>query len=197
MPDSPAPKSIDFGLTDFVSASNNPFNGDQQVFDWQQSLLSPSVQLPPMKREDGDRWAAWLMQCRGMSRAFLLGDPVGKTPKGSNLTTGANALVNGANQSGYSLNTKGWQPSQTGVLKAGDYLQLIYRLHRVTDDVDSDANGNATLSIYPPIRETPADGQAIITTNAKGLFRLASNSNKFSVNVASIYGFDFQCREAF
>jgi hypothetical protein len=137
------------------------------------------------------------MQARGMKRAFLIGDPSGKTPKGSNLTTGAAALVDGANQSGYALKTKGWQANKTGVLKAGDQIQLIYRLHRVIDDVDSDASGEATLNIWPPIRETPADGQTLVTSNAKGLFRLASNSNKFSVGIAQIYGFQFSCREAF
>jgi hypothetical protein len=150
-----------------------------------------------MTREGGgDDWAAFLMQARGMSNAFLLGDPVGRTPKGSNLTTGANPLVNGANQVGYSLNTKGWQASKTGVLKRGDYIQLIYRLHKVLDDVDSDASGNATLSIYPPIRETPADGQVILTDNTQGLFRLASNTNKYSIGEAEIYGFQFSVREA-
>jgi hypothetical protein len=197
IPDSPGWRSIDWGLTDYVAASSNPFNADQQIFDWGQSLLSPSVQLPPMTRDDGDRWAAFLMQCRGMTRAFLLGDPSGKTPKGSNLTTGASPLIDGAGQSGYSISTKGWQASKTGVLKAGDWVQLIYRLHKVLDDVDSDASGKATIAIYPPVRETPADGQAIVTVNAQGLFRLASNTNKFSVGLANIYGFDFACREAF
>lgn len=197
-PVSPVPSSLDFTLADYVSASSNPFSGSQQIFDWQNSLISLSVQLPPMTANSGgDDWAAFLMQARGMANAFLLGDPSRKTPKGSVATTGASPLVNGANQFGYSLNTKGWVPSSEGVLKRGDWIQIGYRLHKVLDDVTADASGNATLLIYPPIRETPIDGETIITSNTQGLFRLAGNSNKFSINEASIYGFNFSIREAY
>ncbi len=194
-PTYPAPKSVDFSVTDFVAAATNPFTGSQQLTDWQNSLVSISVQLPPMTRKNGgDDWSSFLMQARGSLNAFLIGDPAGAVPKGSNL---GSPQVNGASQTGYQLATKGWTASKTGVLKRGDWIQLIYRLHKVLDDVDSDSSGHATLAIYPPIRETPADGQAIVTTNAKGLFRLVNNTNKYSINVASIYGVDFDCREAY
>jgi hypothetical protein len=194
-PASPAPRSLDFTMADYNAASSSPFTGSQQINDWQNSLVSMAVQLPPMTASGGgDDWAAFLMQAKGMSNAFLLGDASSKTPRGSVAGT---PLVNGANQVGYNLNTKGWTANAQGVLKRGDWIQLIYRLHKVLDDVNADASGNATLALYPQIRETPADGQAIVTRNTQGLFRLASNSNKFSVNVASIYGFQFNIREAF
>jgi hypothetical protein len=194
-PASPVPSSLDFTLTDYNAASSNPFTGSQQIYDWQNSLVSMSVQLPPMTASaGGDDWAAFLMQAKGMSNAFLLGDASRKTPKG---TVAGTPLVNGANQVGYNLNTKGWTPNAQGVLKRGDWIQLIYRLHKVLDDVNADASGDATIPIYPQIRETPADGQALITSNCVGLFRLASNSNKFSINMAKIYGFQFNIREAF
>lgn len=196
-PVTPAPSSFDFTLTEYAAATNNPFGPNQQIADWQNSLISLSVQLPPMTREGGgDDWSAFLMQARGQVNAFLLGDATSKQPTGSNLTTGATPLINGANQVGYNLMTKGWQPGAKGVLKRGNWVQIIYRLHKVLDDVDADANGNATLAIWPPIRESPADGTPLITTNTVGLFRLASNTNKFSINEASIFGFQFNIREA-
>lgn len=193
----PAPSSLTFTNTDFSAPSNNPFSGNQQIIDWQASLLSASVQLPPMSADGGgDDWAAFLMQCRGMVNAFLIGDPTKKTPKGSMLTTGASPLINGDNQVGYQLKTKGWQPSAQGVLKRGDWIQVIYRLHKVLDDVNADASGNATIAIYPPIRESPADGSVLTITNTVGLFRLASNSNNWSINEAAVYGMEFKIREA-
>lgn len=193
----PAPKSLEFTTTDFVGTPTNPFGGQQQIQDWQASLVSMSVQLPPMTRTGGgDDWSAFLMQCRGMTNAFLIGDATSKTPRGSNLTTGAAPLIDGASQVGYTLKTKDWQASKAGVLKRGDWIQIIYRMHKVLDDVNSDAAGKATIAIYPPIRETPADGSAFSTTNAVGLFRLASNTNKFSINEAEIFGFQFTIREA-
>jgi len=144
----------------------------------------------------GDDWSAFLMQCRGMVNAFLIGDPTKKTPKGSMLITGAAPLINGANQVGYNLMTKGWQANAQGVLKRGDWIQIIYRLHKVLDDVNADASGNATIAIWPQIRESPADGSTLTTHNTVGLFRLASNSNNWSINLASIYGMEFKIREA-
>jgi hypothetical protein len=194
-PASPAPSSLEFTTTDFNAANSNPFTGSQQIYDWQGSLVSMSVQLPPMTADGGgDDWAAFLMQAKGMSNAFLLGDASRPLPKGS---VSGTPVVNGANQVGYNLNTKGWTPNAQGVLKRGDWIQNIYRLHKVLDDVNADGSGHATLALYPQIRESPADGQALIVRNCVGLFRLASNSNKFSINLASIYGFQFNIREAF
>lgn len=196
-PVTPAPSSFDFTLSEYAAGSNGTFWPGQQINDWQNSLLSFSVQLPPMTREGGgDDWSAFLMQARGQVNAFLLGDATSKQPRGSNLTTGATPLINGANQVGYTLMTKGWVPNAQGVLKRGDWIQIIYRLHKVLDDVNADASGNATIAIWPPIRESPADGSTLTTTNTVGLFRLASNTNKFSINEASIFGFNFNIREA-
>jgi hypothetical protein len=62
-------------------------------------------------------------------------------------------------------------------------------MYRVGDQVSSDASGNATIPVWPPLRET-GDGNSIITHGAKGLFRLKNASgNKSSVNVGS-YGID-------
>lgn len=195
-PGSPAPSSLDFTMQEFISASTNPFTGQQQINDWQSSMWSVSVNVPPMKRQEAADWSAFFAQARGGVNAFLLGDPTGANPQGSNLTTGANALVNGANQAGYSINTKGWVASSTDVLKRGDWIQIGYRLHKVQDDVSSDASGDATISIWPNLRESPADGASLITTNCVGLFRLAATTNKFSISEGSIYGFQFGIREA-
>lgn len=102
---------------------------------------------------------------------------------GISLTAGA-PIVNGAAQVGYSLVTNGWAPSASNLLIAGDYITVmsspigggdisIPRLYRLTQPVSSDASGNATLSIWPQLRESPASAAQIITTNTSGLFRLA------------------------
>ena len=57
----------------------------------------------------------------------------------------------------------------------GDYLQIGQRLHMViSQDVDSDDQGSATINIWPSIREAPNDGDPIILNNPTGLFRLKS-----------------------
>ena len=58
----------------------------------------------------------------------------------------------------------------------GDYIQIgssaTQRLYRVVQDANSDSGGNATLEIWPDLREQPADNADITVSNCKGTFRL-------------------------
>lgn len=91
---------------------------------------------------------------------------------------GGTPLVNGASQTGTSLITDGWTPS-TAILKAGDQISFsngtYNELKRVTADVSSDGSGNATISIFPEIHGSPADGAAIETSSPVGTFMLAES----------------------
>ena len=69
----------------------------------------------------------------------------------------------------------GWTPNTSGIILAGDQIQVGYRLYLVCPDANSGANGYANLTIWPSIRETPANGTAVTLTNPVGLFRLADN----------------------
>ena len=53
-----------------------------------------------------------------------------------------------------------------------------------------------SLTIWPPIRESPADGQGIAITGTQGVWRLKSNSRKWSVAVNKLYSISFELREA-
>jgi hypothetical protein len=82
------------------------------------------------------------------------------------------------------------------VLLPGDWLQVGYRAYRNLTAADADGSGHATLSVYPPLRESPADGDALILTNTKGLWRLKGNARKWSETQARMYGVQFDIREA-
>lgn len=60
-----------------------------------------------------------------------------------------------------------------------DYIQLgtgaNSRIYRVLNNINTDASGNATLDIWPRLRRSPTDGDAVIVSNTKGVFRLATN----------------------
>lgn len=53
-------------------------------------------------------------------------------------------VVNQPNQTGRSLLTKGWIPNSL-VLRAADNITINHELKKVTSDVISDAEGNATI----------------------------------------------------
>ena len=108
-------------------------------------------------------------------------------------------MVNGASQSGNTLIIDGATASQTGYLKAGDYIQLgtglSSRLHMVVEDADTDGSGNATLSIEPALRTSPSDDLAITVSNTKGVFRLVTNETEWDANSVSVYGITFAVTE--
>lgn len=180
-----------------VGMSQSPFTAKQQVYKYTGQFWEAEVSLPPMKRADAEYWISFLLKLNGSYGTFLLGDPNGGTARG--IATGT-PLVNGASQTGQDLITDGWTPSQTGILKAGDYIQLgsgaTARLYKVLDDVNSDSGGNATLTLWPDLRTAPSDNAAITVSNPKGNFRLVSSDQSWSIDEAAFYGLTFAAREA-
>jgi len=183
-----------------VGVSTSPFNLKQQVFRHPGQRWEADVTLPPLQRADAELWASFLLRLRGQQGTFLLGDPANATPRGTASATPGTPVVNGASQTGDELNIDGLPTSETGYLKAGDYIQLgsgaTATLHKVLEDVDSNASGEATLNLWPQVRTAPADNAAVTVSNAQGNFRLASNETMWDINSATLYGITFGAVEA-
>lgn len=180
-----------------VGISSSPFTGQQQVYKHQGQWWEAEVTLPPMKRAEAEQAVAFLLKMNGVYGTFLLGDKANPATRGVGTGT---PLVNGASQTGDELITDGWTADTTGILKAGDWIQLgsgsSTRLHKVLDDVNSDGSGNATINIFPSLRSSPDDDATITVSNTQGLWRLASNETEYSIDNMSIYGMTFACVEA-
>lgn len=151
-----------------------------------------------MRRDQAAAWVNFLLKLRGMTGTFLMGDPDGAEPQG--VATGT-PKVNGSNAAGSkTLATKGWTTGVSGILLAGDYIQVgtgtATRLYRVLTDANSDGSGHATLDIFPRLRETLVDNVTITTENCVGCFRLANNTRSWSLDTSLIYGIDFKAIEA-
>ena len=175
LPTTKSPKRISFSQRSFIGLSTSPFTGHTQVFEHQGQTWGASITLPVMERADAEEWQSFILQLNGQFGTFLLGPwSAGDAPRG--VATGT-PLVNGASQTGQELITDGWTTGVTGILLAGDWIQIGQRLYKVMVDVDSDGSGNATLDIWPRLRESPADNDTIITADPLGLFRLNSNQN--------------------
>ena len=175
-----------------VGVTRSPFTGSQQVQSHQGKWWEFEASLKPMTRASAEEWISFMISLNGMQGTFLLGDPLGTTARG--IGTGT-PLVKGASQTGSSLITDGWTASQTGILKAGDYIQLgagsSSKLYKVLADANSDGSGNATFDIFPSINTAVADNSAITVASPKGLFRLASNEMGFDLQQAQNYGIAF------
>lgn len=190
-------RSVTWRMLDAVGLGESPYTFSQEVYEHPGKRWAVEVQLAPMQRADAEQWIAFLAMLRGRRGTFLLGDTLGATPRG--IATGT-PLVKGAGQTGGTLLTDGWTISQTGILKAGDWVQLgsgsSARLHKVLQDANSNGAGEATLELWPGPRSAPADNAPLTVTNAQGLFRLASNERGFDIGLAQIYGMGFSAVEA-
>lgn len=190
-------RSVQITMIDAVGVSESPYTYTSDVYEHAGKRFAMQVQLIPMKRADAEVWVAFLATLRGRRGTFLMGDPVGSTPRG--IATGT-PLMKGASQTGGTLVTDGWTAGQTGIMKAGDWIQLgtgaTSRLHKVLQDANSDGSGNATLELWPGPRTAPADNEAIVVSGAKGLWRLADNQRSYDIGAAAVFGMGFSCVEA-
>lgn len=185
-------RSITLRAVNVTAVSESVFTLRQQIFKHSGERWEAEVALPAMARAAAEQWLAWLLSMRGREGTFSLGDPLGGTPQGS---AGGTPVVNGASQVGDSVSIDGCTTSQTGWLKAGDYIQLgagaTATLHKVLQDVASNATGQATLDIWPAITTAPGDGATVVTSSAKGVFRLAGSSTEWTSNEIAHYGIVF------
>lgn len=190
-------RSVTLRAISTVSMSESPFTGEQQLYAHSREVWEADFALPPMRADDAEQWVSFLLALNGMEGTFLMGDPAYRSARG--VATGT-PLVNGAGQTGKTLATDGWTPNITGILKAGDYLQLgsggSAHLHKLTKDGNSNGSGEATFEIWPRLRVSPADNAAIIVINPVGLWRLASNESQWSIEPGRIYGMSFSAMEA-
>jgi hypothetical protein len=197
-PASPAPKAVQFTVIDAVGSVTSTFTGQVQTFQWPGAdMWKGTITLPPLQQSDADNWISFLMELRGMANAFQIGDPLKATPRGT--PSGApvtNNSVSWGNAAGsQQLGTSGWTINAQNLLLPGDYIQVGYRLHRVLDTVDADENGNATITVWPSLREQPTNAETIITTGAQGLFRLATNKRVWSADETLLTSISFQIQE--
>tara|TARA_R100001460_G_scaffold1485_1_gene5579 strand:+ start:1448 stop:2068 length:621 start_codon:yes stop_codon:yes gene_type:complete len=190
-------RNITLRAVNTVGLTQSPFTYAQQAVAHSGQRWEVDVTLPAMNRADAEQWVAFLISLRGQLGTFTLGDPVGASPRGS---AGGTPLVNGASQIGGTLNIDGCTASQTGWLKAGDYIQLgtagSATLHKVLADVDSNGSGQVSVDIWPYIRTAPSDNASVTVTNTVGRFRLASNTQNWSIRETALYGITFGGIEA-
>lgn len=169
-----------------VAIYASPFTGQQQVYQHPGQFLTASIELPPMDRSSAAGFVAAMLSLQGLTGTFLFGDPAWTSPRGVGTGT---PLVNGGSQTGQDLITDGWTTSQTGIVKAGDWLQIgsgaTQQLCMVLADANSNGSGVATISLFPRIRTAFADNTAITVNNPKGVWRM-SDDGSFLQDVDSL-----------
>jgi hypothetical protein len=170
------------------------------VSDWtgrRQTLASgrgwweAQITFPPIVGTTNiNAWRSFIAKSRGSANDFQVPvDPVAQS------AATATPLVNGAGQTGRTLNTDGW-PTSTTVLQAGQYVTINNQLLQLTENVTSNGSGVAVLTFEPPVRVSPADNAAIEYRNPFCLMYLVEEPT-LSVETGYVYSLSLNLRESF
>lgn len=197
LPTTPGATSVRITQKSTVAVTRSPYTYAQQVQAGQGKCWQLEVQFPPKPASIMEPLLAALVSLNGMEGTFLFGDPARTTPLG---TATGTPLVNGGSQTGYDLATDGWTINVTNILKAGDWVQLgsgsTTRLYKNITDVNSNGSGQATLTLWPSLRSSPADNAALTVTSTKGIWRLMTDGIDWDIDRASLYGLNISAIEA-
>ena len=171
-----------------VSRNMSPFTMQVQQYNWPGQAWLGSVDCPPMVRADAEAVIAFLLAAqRG---TFYFQDYANPTNRGgvTGTLTVATATANSTTLT--YTNTGG-----SGSFALGDWIQISTSLYKIIK-VDG-----TTLDLFPVLRSSYAGGTSIIygkpndAARAQGVFRLASGSTEWSIDLASIYGVNFSIIE--
>ena len=197
LPTTPAIKSNRFGMAFNIDTQESPIskqvNHDVKAGHRWEGMYT----FPPMTSAQAREWKAWFSTMYGPVKTFYGFDPDIRTPLGSADTGSDTPLVKGASQTGISITTDGWRNSGTGLLLPGDHVQIDGQLKVITEQVDSDGSGNATVSFMPPLHVVPGDNTAIVFENPVGTFRIEGLSVDWESNEFGNHDFAFAFVESF
>lgn len=151
-----------------IRESPSSYRQEVQVFSGQRMRMR--VNFREHDEETGSKLETFFLKLRGQAGVFRFFDPYHTQPMGQNLGL---PLVDSATAGEQTLTTTGWGPNVNFQLRAGDYIQIGDNYHRILEDVHSDGSGEATLTVWPDLRASHANGTTIRTINPTGLWRLA------------------------
>lgn len=194
MPASPGPSVI--GRPRLIAPAQenvSPWTGARQVLSLGRGWFELDYTLPTII---GDAkflpWGAFL--ARMSTRIDTARVKVVRRAQSSASQTARHA---GGGQTGVSLSTDGW-PSSTKVLLAGQFVTIEDQLLQLTDDVDSNGSGAATIEFRPPLRAAPANDAAIEYRLPTALVTLISDPPAIAHSPHEVYTIPtLQFREAF
>lgn len=185
-PSSVVPQSSDWRLVSNTASFTSPFSGMVRTMSRSGDRWACTVTTPPMKGANRAIMRAFVASLRGQTNRVVLGDH-SHVKRG---TQAANVLVNGGSQTGTTLAVDGGTSSAT--LLAGDYIGVGSYLHMVTADATFNGSGQATLTISPPLRSSPADNSTVNITAPTARFVLTGNTAGWSNQVGGISQFSLE-----
>lgn len=179
----------------------SPYTGKQEVVGYPGQWWEADVSFAPADIDQAGAIEAFIGLLDGRGGTFLMGDPMRATPRGLAASSPGTPVVDGAQLKGSStLAIKNGGLSKVKYLKAGDLIQLgsaaSTRLHQVLVDADTDGAGKTTLTLWPALRDDVANGDTVVVSNCKGLFRMKQSRQAIDRSPGPKTDFSFEAMEA-
>jgi hypothetical protein len=186
---------MSFSLQPNTARFESPLNRSMQTSELPGARWNAVFGWQNLSDADARIMKAWLNSLSGMAGRFYLYDATHPTPSG---TAAGTPIVNGASQSGRTLVTDGWTANQSSLLLPGDYIGVNGQLLVITAAAASNALGQATLSIEPPLRTSPADNAAITVTRPTCTMMLTDDQqDRFDFQQKGFVNLKIECMEIF
>lgn len=178
LPASPYPAMFTPRRVSYSNDLTSPLGGDTQRLLRLGSRWAVDVVLPQMTRADAEYWLGPLIAAERDTALLNWKQP----PAGVG-TPGA-PVVNGAGQTGATLNLSGLTPGYN--LNIGQFFSFVTGGRRYVQMVTSlsvaDGSGHAAASVWPLLRVSPADGDTVEISQPK-IEGLISNFDSFPIDV--------------
>ena len=148
-----------------------------------------------LSREQMAEVFAFAMEQDGVYGTFTVVPPDLATPRGTAL---GSPVVDGAGQTGTTLNVRGATASQAAFLKKMDIFSINgdTKVYMVTQDAASDGSGDVALTFRPPLEISPADGAVLTVANVAFTMSFASAIREYDVKQPVLYDFEIDLAEA-
>ena len=185
----------------FNFTSNRPNNtaytlsGKRSVKQFAAQYFSFSVQMPPMKQTDFQQYYAFLVKQKGSFEDFTFEYPLDNLGADKGET---DILANGVHAIGDStIAMDGFSVSTDDVLKGGDLIKFSghNKVYMATGDANSNASGQATVSIEPPLQAALADNEAVTVNKPSLTVALVQDDVLYGTDAAGFFTLSFDVRE--
>ncbi|MDQ2324992.1 hypothetical protein RBI98_09365 [Citrobacter koseri] len=191
-PEDVCPASLTWRSESNTKTFRSPFNGASQTVRFPGTRWMCSLTFNNLSDEKSRRIDSLVAELDGEYGRVKIRDwgRSGRTPTGS-------PLVDGANQTGTELHSKGWTAGMV-VLRQGDYITVNNELKIVTADVSSASNGTALIPFAPMLRSSPPANAVIEVANPYGIFKLKDNQQGAGNRVPGVFtSYTLEFEEAF
>ena len=176
------PSTSSWELVTNTKSFSSPLTGAVQTTIRKGSYWRVTMTFNNLSGNDRSIMQAYLAKLNGKLHRMLLHDH-SFTRRGTGTDTG---LVAAASQTGTSLACTGAPASYNNYAYAGDYIRVNNELHMIVNDsanseadnYDTNASGNVTFTISPPIRTTTSAGDPVdLVVPVSGVFMLDSQTS--------------------